>query len=44
MKNNAKKFPLPEGDVWFRLPEKVSEVSSIVSEISDRVEVLESVE
>lgn len=27
MKNNAKKFPLPEGDVWFRLPEKVSQIS-----------------
>lgn len=26
MKNNAKKFPLPEADVWFRLPEKVSQI------------------
>lgn len=37
MKNNAKKFPLPEGNVWSRLPERVTDVA-------DRVEVLESAE
>jgi hypothetical protein len=44
MKNNAKKFPLPTGDFWFRLPERVSVVSNTVSDVADRVEVLESAE
>jgi hypothetical protein len=33
MKNNAKKFPLPEGDEWFRLPERVSKLSNRVDQI-----------
>jgi hypothetical protein len=35
MKNNSKKFPLPTGDEWFRLPERVSKVEDLQEQFNN---------